>query len=83
MNREIPQLEIAVHRLGPRIGDSNDGFLQIGICQTSGFQVAAGGRAIASLRDGVTSQCHERGVKCHYMFRSLLAWIPILSNMDL
>ncbi len=59
VNREIAQFVIAVHRFGPRIGDADDRLLQIGVVESDGLQIAAGGGAIASLRDGVAVEFHS------------------------
>ncbi len=53
VNREVAQFVIAVHRLGPGIGDADDGLAQILIGEADGFQKRACGGAVAALRDGI------------------------------
>ena len=57
---QLAQVEIARHGLDPRVGDADDGLLQILIGEADGLQHGARGRAVASLGDGVAVKFHGK-----------------------
>src|SRR6185312_7699723 len=69
--RERAQVEIARHGLNPRVGDTDDGLLQILVGVTDSLEHGARRGAIRALRDGVTVEFHGGKITLYRKYYAL------------